>query len=76
MTDVGSQSDRLTVEVSPRMLALCLSHQWSKLTCWRISNGCYALALPYPLMHRSLLSGMQNEPDHRIALHPGYSSLS
>src|SRR5260370_26838234 len=37
MTDVGSQSDSLTVELFPRMLALCLSHQWSKLACCRIS---------------------------------------
>ena len=76
MTDVGSQSDSLTVELFPRMLALCLSHQWSKLACCRISNSCYVLALSYPLMRHSLLSGMENEPAHRVALCPGYSSPS
>ena len=71
MTDVGSQSDSLTVELFPRMLALCLSHQWSKLACCRISNSCYVLALSDPLMRHSLLSGMENEPAHRVALRPG-----
>ena len=76
MTDVGSQSDSLKAELSPRMLALCLSHQWSRLACCRISSSCYVLALPNPLICHSLLSGMQNKPAHRVALHPGYSSLS
>ena len=76
MTDVDSQSGSLAVELFPRMLALCLSHQWSKLACCRISNSCYVLALSDPLMRHSLLSGMENEPAHRVALHPGYSFLS
>ena len=71
MTDVGSQSESLTAELFPRMLVLYLSHQWSKLACYRISNSCYLLALLDPLMRRSLLSGMENEPAHRVALRPG-----
>src|SRR5437667_3746562 len=76
MTNVGSQSESPTAELFPRMLALCLSHQWSKLACCRISNSCYLLALLDPLMRRSLLSGMEKEPAHRVALCPGYSSPS
>jgi hypothetical protein len=75
MTDVGSQKERLADELFPRMLVLCLPHQWDKLACCRISNICSLLALPNPLMRLSLLSGRQNEPAHRVALHPGYSSL-